>query len=278
MNNNKNNINTKIKELDIFMEKLKKKLGITKTSEAVEKTEETPLKKFIEDHSLEYKQKIHNEKEKLYEELKKMSQASTTPVSSNPNPEQPTNAANNENYSSILKKLESLKENMEKKVDKEFQERLDKAKPESIVTIYQIGGINFKSLIILFLIIQKLRDNNTNTEKLELYLKKLLDLRVIDKKSKNKPEELLKKYKAEINSKPIDVLKREFNEESKILFQYYTDTDESEIPKLEVKNNKSANQTVNQATINLPAANTTNTKEEEIIGLIKKLDKIFSIM
>ena len=157
-----------------------------------------------------------------------------------------TKAANNEMYSSILKKLEGLKENMEKKVNEEFQTRIAIAKPGSIVTIYQIGGISFTRLIKLFLIIQKLRNNNNNTKKLELDLKNLLKFKVIDKKSKNKPEELLEKYKTEINSKPIDVLKREFNEECKVLFQHYTEIDESEIPKLEVKNNKSANQTANQ--------------------------------
>ena len=70
-----------------------------------------------------------------------------------------------------------------------------------------------------------------------------MKFKVIDKKSKNTPEKLLEKYKTEINSKRIDVLKREFNDECKALFQYYTEIDESEIPKLEVKNNRFANQT-----------------------------------
>jgi hypothetical protein len=173
-----------------------------------------------------------------------------------------TKAANNEMYSSILKKLEGLKENMEKKVNEEFQTRIAIAKPGSIVTIYQIGGISFTRLIKLFLIIQKLRNNNNNTKKLELDLKNLLKFKVIDKKSKNKPEELLEKYKTEINSKPIDVLKREFNEECKTLFQYYTEIDESEIPKLEVKNNRSANQTASQ----IP-----NKTANQIANIIKKV-------
>ena len=175
-------------------------------------------------------------------------------------------AANNEMYSSILKKLEGLKENMEKKVNEEFQERI--AKPGLTVTIYQIGGPNFTRLIKLFLIIQKLRNNNNNnTKKLELDLKNLLKFKVIDKKSKNKPEELLEKYKTEINSKPIDVLKREFNEECKVLFQHYTEIDESEIPKLEVKNNKSANQTASQ--IPNKTANQTANIIKKVLNLSK---------
>jgi len=154
-----------------------------------------------------------------------------------------TKAANNEMYSSILKKLEGLKEDMEKEVDKNFRKRIANSKPGSKpVTISQIGGPNFTRLIKLFLIIQKLRNNNNNnnnTKKLELDLKELLESRVIDKKSKNpkNPEDLLEEYKTKISKTPIDVLKREFNEECKELFPYYTKIDESEIPQINSPNN-----------------------------------------
>jgi hypothetical protein len=153
-----------------------------------------------------------------------------------------TKAANNEMYSSILKKLEGLKEDMKKKVDEDFRNRI--SKPGSkLVTISQIGGPNFTRLIKLFLIIQKLRNNNNNnTKKLELDLKELLESRVIDKKSKN-PEDLLEEYKTKISTTPIDVLKREFNEECKELFPYYTRIDESEIPQINSPNNNAKSNT-----------------------------------
>jgi hypothetical protein len=151
-----------------------------------------------------------------------------------------TKAANNEMYSSILKKLEGLKKDMKKKVDEEFRSRISNSKLGSkTVTISQIGGPNFTRLIKLFLIIKKLRNNNNNTKKLELDLKNLLELKVIDKKTKNpkKSEELLEEYKTEINTIPIDVLKKEFNEECKELFPLYTEIDESEIPQINSPNN-----------------------------------------
>ena len=156
-----------------------------------------------------------------------------------------TKAANNEMYSSILKKLEGLKEDMKKKVDEDFRNRISKpgSKP---VTISQIGGPNFTRLIKLFLIIQKLRNNNNNnTKKLELDLKELLELKVIDKKSKKpkNPEDLLEEYKTEISKTPIDVLKKEFNEECKELFPYYTRIDESEIPQINSPNNNAKSNT-----------------------------------
>jgi hypothetical protein len=151
-----------------------------------------------------------------------------------------TKAANNEMYSSILTNLEGLKEDMEKKVDEEFKNRISRSKPGSkIVTISQIGGPNFTRLIKLFLIIQKLRNNNNNTKKLELELKELLESRVIDKKSKKSKnsEDLLKEYKTKISQETIDMLKREFNDESKDLFKQYTEIDEKKIPQINSPNN-----------------------------------------
>ena len=149
---------------------------------------------------------------------------------------------------------------MKKKVDEDFRNRISKpgSKP---VTISQIGGPNFTRLIKLFLIIQKLRNNNNNnTKKLELDLKELLESRVIDKKSKNpkNPEDLLKEYKTKISETPIDVLKREFNEECKELFSYYTEIDESEIPQINSPNNNAKSNTNTVAGIN----NQSNLTEE----------------